>query len=69
MLSATASLSWNLFIECPHCREDVDLSDEPHDEDGRFSTPLFNNEWEKIEGLEVDCPKCKNTFTVSSVEY
>lgn len=69
MLSADASLSWNLFIECPHCKEDIDLADSPHDDEGYFSEPLFNNKWDRIEGAEVDCPKCKNTFSVSSVVY
>lgn len=69
MLSAEASLSWHLFVECPHCREDIDLADSPYDDEGYFSEPLFNNRWDEIEGKEVDCPKCKNTFSVSSTVY
>ena len=67
--SAEAFLSWNLFAECPHCKEDIDLADSTHDVDGCFSVPLFNNLWEEIEGNEVDCPKCKNTLLISEVVY
>ena len=67
--SAEALLSWNLTVDCPYCGEENDLADPYHDCEGYFSTPIFNNKWEEIDGKEADCQKCGKTFSVSSVVY
>ena len=69
MREPVASLSWNLFVDCPHCNESIDLADSPHDDEGYFSVPLFGNKWEEIPGKNVDCPVCQKTFAVGDVEY
>ena len=67
MKSAEALLSWGLHIECPYCSMDIDLSE--MDDDGCYSTPIFNNEWKILEGFEETCPNCKKEFKISSIEY
>ena len=67
MKTATPQLDWSLFVECPECGEDFDLKD--REEESEFSKPIFNNAWDDIKGMEVDCPKCKSTFSLDKVEY
>ena len=66
MKKSTAQLSWSLWIECPHCSHDFDLAD--YDEEGQWSTPIFNNEWDKLSGEEVECPECTKVFQIEEVE-
>ena len=67
--TAKASLHWNLFVECPHCKHQNDLSDSPHDDDNYFSESIFNNRWEDCKGNEVTCESCGYEFTVSEIVY
>ena len=70
MLMATAQLSWNLWIDCPHCGETLDLSDpESFDQDGVISIPIFNNKWDNLEGREIECNSCHRSFDIENVEY
>jgi len=62
-----ASMSWHLFIYCPHCDELIDLVD--LDSDGCYSIPIFNNNWDKIKGMEETCPQCGKEFVINGVEY
>jgi uncharacterized protein YbaR (Trm112 family) len=64
---AKAILSWQLWIECPKCKADIDLSDQ--DEDGWVSTPIFNNKWGDLLDEEVICPDCDYEFQIEDVEY
>ena len=67
MKKSVANLNWSLWIECPHCGQDIDLAD--HDEEGQWSDPIFKNEWDKLCGQEVWCPECNETFQVEEVVY
>lgn len=67
MKQAYAQLEWNLWIECPHCEYEFDLAQE--NDDGWVSTPIFNNKWDDLKGEEVECPECKKSFLIESVEY
>ena len=62
-----ASLDWHLWVDCPKCKESIDLVDQ--NDDGVFAIPIFNNEWENLEGCEVYCPECKHEFEIDGVEY
>ena len=64
---AKATLTWHLFVDCPKCKELIDLADQ--DDDHCFSEPLFSNRWEDIEGEKAFCPKCKAEFVIDQVEY
>lgn len=66
-MSNKAMLVWHLFIDCPKCGEQIDLSD--IDEEGWVSEPIFNNRWDDLNGEEVECPECDHTFTIDDVEY
>lgn len=67
--SVEASLDFSLYAECPYCQYNNDLAGYPHDEEGCFSIPLFNNKWDEIKGHEVTCDCCEQMFTISKVEY
>ncbi len=67
MLEATAVLSWYLFVECPHCGEQINLVD--HDEDYALSKLIFTNKWDEVEGEEIECPECAKSFQIDAVEY
>jgi len=66
MKSAEMIVTWSLDVECPYCHADMDLSDQ--DNDGCFSTPIFNNQWDDVVGMEAHCPDCSKDFTISKVE-
>lgn len=64
-----AVLSYHLFVDCPKCNEQLDLSDSPHDDEGYFSTSIFNNRWSDLDDSEVTCEHCNHQFTVAEIIY
>ncbi len=65
-----AFLDWSLDVECPHCKEEVDLVQYDADHgDNDFSTRIFNNRWDELRGWMVECPNCHNDFLIDRVEY
>jgi|TARA_Y100000310_G_scaffold127848_3_gene126992 phage FluMu protein Com len=70
MKEAMIHASFELWAECPHCKDNVDILDCPHnDQDGELLSPLTNNKWGKMEGVEVECPECKKMFKIKEVVY
>jgi len=67
MKKAKAILSWHLWIDCPKCKETIDLAD--CDDDGWISIPIFNNKWDDLKDEDVACPECGYEFKISEVEY
>lgn len=65
-LEATLTVNYSLDIKCPSCAHEFDLSDD--EDDGVYTTPIFNNKWDELEGEGVECPKCDCMFTIYSVE-
>ena len=63
-----ACLSWSLDVECPGCKEDIDLSACDTD-DYSIARRIFTNEWDKLQGHEITCPHCAHEFTLDGVEY
>ncbi|HHL33862.1 MAG TPA: hypothetical protein ENJ30_05800 [Desulfobulbaceae bacterium] len=59
---------YSLDIDCPYCGAELDLSDQD-DENGRFSSPIFNNRWEDLVGDSVKCPDCAKEFIISNVGF
>ena len=57
MKKAKAILVWHLFIDCPHCGKQLDLADGEYDQDGIYSRPIFNNNWDYLKKQEVECQK------------
>ncbi len=45
--SADLTVCYSLDIDCPYCGAELDLSDQD-DENGCFSSPIFNNRWEDL---------------------
>lgn len=64
-----AYVDWSLWVECPNCKEDINLNDERYDIDGEISKPIFNNDWSKLIGFEVACPGCDCEFKLDGVEH
>jgi len=67
MKKSTVRFDFSMMIECPHCGEDIDLVDE--EEDGEYSRPIFNNDWNNLRGELVFCPECGKEFAIDCVEY
>jgi len=68
MKQAELGVNWQFYIACPYCDESMDLSDEPFNNDGYFVKLIFNNKWDELVGEEIECTKCEDIFTISSVE-
>ncbi len=68
MMSNNASFRPELIITCPHCDQQKDILSED-DEDSTILEFLCSNRWTEIEGREVTCRGCDETFSVSIVEY
>tara|TARA_R110000803_G_scaffold162917_1_gene226600 strand:- start:149 stop:391 length:243 start_codon:yes stop_codon:yes gene_type:complete len=80
MRTATASLFIQVFVECPHCEESIDLMDEAttngtnHNEEGQVIIQACpDNQWHeehpKFSVENVTCSECKNTFNVKELEW
>lgn len=62
-----AYVDWSLDVECPNCKENVELSKQ--DDENSIARKLFSNQWDKIVGWEATCPYCKHEFIVDKVDY
>ena len=69
MIKATATLFWSLDVECPHCKDSFDLVDTDSDNDYSIANKIFNNQWDALNGKEVQCPNCCKEFELEKVEY
>ena len=67
MMVLKAQFRYSLDVKCPKCKDDIDLLDQ--DEDGCFTTPIFTNQWDELEGEMVICPICDHEFTIDGVDY
>ena len=67
MKKSVVMFDYSMMIECPHCEEYFDLVDE--EEDGEYSTPIFNNRWDNLRGELVFCPECGKEFAIECVEH
>jgi transposase len=65
----TANLDWSLYVYCPKCSEDNDLSKSHHDTEGDIARHLFTDDWDRLEGWEVTCEHCGHEFEIEKVEY
>lgn len=68
MFKPIASLNYDLYVDCPKCKNDFDLI-EKNDDDKRMSGPLFLSKWEELEDLDVVCDHCDHEFQIKKVIY
>ena len=68
MKKATLFVDYALFIDCPYCREQNNLADQVHSDEGKFTIPIFNNKWNDLKDEEVECDSCDEIFQIKSVE-
>lgn len=62
----TPTLSVSLDVTCPYCDHYYDLL---ADDDGMYSTAIFNNDWADVYGSEEECPNCNEVFIIEEIEY
>ncbi len=67
MKKQIATLNCSLDITCPECKNRFDLFDE--DDESIYSKPIFNNDWDKLNDVDAECPKCYYLFQIETVEY
>lgn len=68
-LKPTATLTWNLYVDCPQCGKSNDLAGGHHDTDHGIAKRIFTNAWDKLDGWEVECEHCGHEFQIERVEY
>jgi phage terminase large subunit GpA-like protein len=64
-----ARLIWALYVDCPKCGEENDLSEGTHDPEFDIARHIFSDDWDKLRGWEVECEHCAHEFTIEKVEY
>lgn len=62
-----AFLNFSLYVNCPHCDELMDLSE--NDFDYIVTNALFDNRWDDLNGYDTSCPKCDTDFQIEKVVY
>ncbi len=65
----TATLDWSLDVDCPDCKESVNLTEYDSATDYSIAKLIFNNKWSQLEGYEITCPHCAHEFKLDKVEY
>lgn len=65
MIKIEAVLTAQLEVTCPHCQNEFDLLDVDGYED--YATPIFNNDWDELKEMEIECSKCEKEFQISEV--
>lgn len=70
--SVTGSLGWQVWVDCPHCGETVDLADE-EDDDYLLAGAVFGCKAERARwdnpGTEHECPECGGVFALGKIKY
>lgn len=66
--SATLHFHYTLNLECPYCDAQIDFSG-LSDHEATISNLIFNNKWESIAGMEMECDSCLKEFTIEKMEY
>lgn len=73
MKSAVASISIEVYVNCPNCDEFFDLLDDSLDHEVEKSDIMiaaFQDEWGcKDAEIEVKCPECEKKFIVNEIEW
>lgn len=65
-----AFVDWSLDIDCPHCKESVDLVEyEGNCGETTFANAIFSNRWDDLIGFDIECPHYKRDFQIDKVEY
>lgn len=67
MKKVEATLDASLDVDCPDCDRRIDLFD--GDDDGIYTPPIFNNDWDRLKDEEVTCPHCGEEFLIEKVEW
>lgn len=62
-MTITATWVIELNCTCPHCKDDVDLLDDPDFWDGR-RLDIGEHSTDRSSDVRVVCPKCGEAFTV-----
>lgn len=62
-----ATLRASLDVDCPHCGEMFDAFEQ--DDGGDILLPIFNNAWDDLKGIELECPHCRKIMAVAEVEW
>lgn len=77
MRKVTALLSIRLWVDCPHCNEQINLLDTYENEKGSVMHYVMQmhkrwradkDEWKNI-GMDIECEHCKKTFIFDGIEY
>lgn len=67
MATNTATLNWSLWVTCPKCGKENDLSDATS---RWLSAKIFSNKWDEVNGHECACLECGHEFILDGgVEY
>ena len=68
-MTIIAMLSWSLTVKCPMCGTAANLEQPPYNDDPLITTAIFNNDWQKLHGYEIECGHCQHEFKIDEVEY
>ena len=66
---ADCQIIWGLTVECPHCGQNSELSDD--DKNGIFSKPIFNGRKDDLHNMTVKCQHindCGKNFLIDKVK-
>jgi phage FluMu protein Com len=67
---AIAYLEYEINVDCPHCKEEVDLVKLESDAgNNSISARVFTNRWDDLIGWFIECPHCKSDFELERLDY
>lgn len=72
-MKASARISIEVYVNCPHCDNFFDLLDDSQDiyvEKSDIMTASFQDDW-GCDNAEIDvkCPECETMFIVESIVW
>lgn len=69
MSEITAKILMNVYVECPSCKQDIDLRNGNNDEEGYISDSACKGKSGERHELDVNCTECDHEFTVHYLEW
>lgn len=69
MQSVKGSLSITLYVDCPHCKELINLMDNYYNDDGQIYDIVVNRNHNVDIGHEFNCGECGEELTLEAIYW
>ncbi len=70
-MKSQITMNLSLFVDCPHCDEQIDLTSQTYNDESQITRHIFSDGlWQKaLDGEFVECEHCGKNIELGEIEY